>query len=146
MNTSQPSFTSNKRLCQYSSRSLDVGLLPNLCASPWRSCFQHGHCSCWSHLYPHLVGKLLYLLCMCLNIAYVVNVVSRNMQTVEVAQLQVVLFMFHYLCHYLSCGIYYIKREVNTLWGYINANFAQDVDDRCSTCAYILTLGSSPIS
>jgi hypothetical protein len=96
--------------------------------------------------YPHLVGKLLYLLCMHLDIAYVVNVVNRDMQALEVAHLQIVLSMFHYLRHYPSCGIYYIEREVNTLWGYINVNFAQDADDQCSTCAYILMLGSSPIS
>ncbi len=53
--------------------------------------------------------------------------------------------IFHYVCHYPSCGIYYVEGEENTLRGYIDADFAQDVDDWCSIGAYIFMLGSSPM-
>jgi len=75
------------------------------------------------------VGKLLYFLRMHFDIAYVVNVVSRYMQALEVAYLQIMFFLFRYFHCYPSCGIYYIEGEENTLQGYIDVDFAQDADD-----------------
>ncbi len=63
------------------------------------------------------------------DIAYVVNVVSRYMQALEVAYLQIMFFLFRYFHCYPSCGIYYIEGEENTLQGYIDVDFAQDADD-----------------
>jgi len=51
------------------------------------------------------------------------------MQAFKVAHLQAMLPIFHYVCHYPSCGIYYVEGDDNTLRGYIDADFVQDVDD-----------------
>ncbi len=51
------------------------------------------------------------------------------MQALEVAHLQPVFLIFRYFRCYPSCGIYYIEGEENTLWGYIDVDFAEDVNE-----------------
>jgi hypothetical protein len=56
--------------------------------------------------YPHLVGKLLYLLCMHLDIAYVVNVVNRDSKHLKLP--------FFKLC-FLCFTIFFITLHVESI-------------------------------
>jgi hypothetical protein len=58
----------------------------------------------------------------------------------------VVKAILHYLHHYPSTSLYFIKGEDNTFLGFSNANFAHDLDDQISTSAYMFMFGTTPIS
>jgi len=149
MNTLWPSFAPNKNLSQHSSQSLDVGLSPNLCAYPWRSYFQNVS---WTLLMLIPLHIIVLWVSFYISFPRILTLPTLSMSSTDMCKhlklpifFKVGLSILRYLCHYPSCGIYYLKRE-NTLWGYTNADFAQDASDRCSIGAYIFMFGSFPIS
>jgi hypothetical protein len=97
-------------------------------------------------LYRTLVGKLLFLTKTRPDITHAVSVVSRFMHSPREAHLQAAKHILRYVRRFPDLGLFYQQGEENSLRGYTNADYGQDIDDRISVSAYIFFLGNSPIS
>ena len=54
--------------------------------------------------------------------------------------MELVMGILDYIRRYPSIGLYFAKREENGLQGFLDANYAQDANDRISRGAYLFTL------
>lgn len=97
-------------------------------------------------LYTTLVGKLLFLTKTRPDITHAVSVVSRFMHSPQEAHLQAAKHILRYVRRFPDLGLFYQQGEENSLRGYTDADYGQDIDDRISVGAYIFFLGNSPIS
>ena len=51
-----------------------------------------------------------------------------------------------YFAKYPSLSLWYVQRKENTLQGFLDSDYAGNLDDRTSTSAYLFTNGSTPVS
>jgi hypothetical protein len=97
-------------------------------------------------LYRQFVNKLFYLTCICLDFTHVFGLVNQYMQALEESHMLAMKAILRYLHHCPLMGLYFVEGEENILFGFSNANFAHDLDDRISTSAYMFMLSTTPIS
>ena len=100
-----------------------------------------------SHVpYSSAVGSLMYaMVCTRPDIAYAVSVVSRYMANPGKQHWQAVKWILRYLRGTTNTCLEFggSKEGVN---GYVDADFAGDLDRRRSTTGYVFTLGDTSIS
>lgn len=96
--------------------------------------------------YRQLVGSLQYLALTHPDISYAVNRLSQFMHRPTTDHFQALKRVLRYLSGTLKHGILLRKQSTPALHAYSDADWAGDSDDYVSTNAYIIYLGSNPIS
>ena len=96
--------------------------------------------------YASVVGSLIYvMLCTRPDIHYVVRLVSRYQSNPGEAHWKAVKRILRYLKGTMDYSLCYQRKDL-LLRGYIDADWAGDVDERKSTSGFIFLLGNSSIS
>ena len=95
--------------------------------------------------YASVVGCLMYaMVCTRPDLAHVVSVVSKFLSNPGRMHWDVVKWIFRYLT--TDHDIMFSKQQSNSsIRGYVDADYAGDLDDRRSTTCYVFTLGGGPI-
>ena len=96
--------------------------------------------------YRRIVGSLLYLALTHPGVSYAVNKLSQYMHCPTSDHWQAVKRVLRYLYGTFDHGIMLCKQQTSTLHAYSCAEWAGDSDDYVSTNAYLIFLGSQPVS
>ncbi|KAG8480350.1 hypothetical protein CXB51_024735 [Gossypium anomalum] len=97
-------------------------------------------------LYKQIVGSLMYLIGTRPNIMYSMSLISRFMENPTDMLLLAAKRIFRYLQRTKDFGLFYKKREISFLFGFIDSDFAGDIDDRKSTLGYVFMMGTGAVS
>jgi hypothetical protein len=97
-------------------------------------------------LYRQLVGSLLYLTHTCLDLSFVIGLVSRYMQTPHGSHWKAAKRILRYVGGTFQLEIHYSSRGTPLLVGFTDSNWVRDLDDQKSTSGYVFSLGSEPIT
>jgi hypothetical protein len=102
-------------------------------------------------LYANVVGSLMYaMVCTRLGIAHVVGVLSRYMSKPGKDRWTTVKGVFRYLCGTTSYGLCYQARpgldKVLDIHGFVDVDWAGDLDHKISTSGYVFNLFGGAIS
>ena len=96
--------------------------------------------------YASAICSLMYaMVCTIPGIAHAVGVVSRFMSMPGKQHWEAVKWILRYLRGLLDTCLYFICASLK-LQGYVDANFASDIDSRKSTTGFVFTLGGIAIS
>uniref|UniRef100_A0A2N9HC61 Integrase catalytic domain-containing protein n=1 Tax=Fagus sylvatica TaxID=28930 RepID=A0A2N9HC61_FAGSY len=97
--------------------------------------------------YASAVGCLMYaMVCTRLDLAHAVSTVSRYMANPGREHWNAVKWIFIYLKGTAKHGILFSRQlGTNSIVGYVDADYAGEVDDRRSTTGYVFTLSGGPI-
>jgi hypothetical protein len=97
--------------------------------------------------YASAVGCLMYaMVCTRPDLAHAVSIISRYMANPGREHWNAVKWIFRYLKGTAEHGILFSRQPgTNSVIGYVDANYAGDVDDRRSTTGYLFTLLGGPI-
>ena len=98
------------------------------------------------HPYRKIVGSLQYLALTRPDVFYAVNKLSQYMHRPTSDHWQAVKRMLHYLSGTLNHRIMLQKHRSPTLHAFSDADWAGDSDDYVSTNAYLIFMGSQPVS
>lgn len=96
--------------------------------------------------YQSLVGSLRYLTSTRPDIVFGVGVISRFMETPSQAHLVAAKRILHYIKGTHSHGIFYASGGHCNLVGYVDSDWAGDVDERKSTSGFVFHMSSGAIS
>lgn len=96
--------------------------------------------------YRRIVGSLQYLALTRPGVSYAVNKLSQYMHCPTSDHWQAVKRVLRYLYGTLDHGIMLCKQQTSTLHAFSGADWAGDSDDYVSTNAYLIFLGSQPVS
>ena len=92
------------------------------------------------------IGNLMYaMVCIRPDIAHAVGVVSRFMSRPRKQHWEAVKWILRYLKGLLDICLYFTGASLK-LQGYVDADFAGDIDSRKSTTKFVFTLGGTVIS
>ena len=98
--------------------------------------------------YASLVGSLMYaMVCTQPDISQAVSMVSRYMHDPGKGHWQAAKWILRYILGLVDLGLKF-KRDDNVgshLAGYVDSNFAGDLDKRRSTTSYMFTLAKAPV-
>ena len=100
-------------------------------------------------LYANATGSLMYaMVCSRPDIAYGASLVSRFMGNPGKEHWMAVKWMFRYLKRTSDIGLRFSKSETdnNPITGYVDADYAGDIDKRRSITGYIFTLYDNVVS
>ncbi|KAE8683930.1 hypothetical protein F3Y22_tig00111166pilonHSYRG00365 [Hibiscus syriacus] len=97
--------------------------------------------------YSNVVGCLMYaMVCTRPDLAYVVSQVCKYMSKPGKQHWEAVKWIFRYLKGTVGHGIVFGSQQDNHLVvGYVDLDYAGDLDNRRSTTGYVFTLGGGPI-
>ena len=95
--------------------------------------------------YKQIFGSLMYLTTTRPYIMYVVSKISRYMENPKEVHLLVAKRILRYLGGIVKFGLFYKKSELS-LYGFINNDYADDLDDRKSTSGYVFMMGTIAVS
>uniref|UniRef100_A0A2N9HBW1 Integrase catalytic domain-containing protein n=1 Tax=Fagus sylvatica TaxID=28930 RepID=A0A2N9HBW1_FAGSY len=97
--------------------------------------------------YASAVGCLMYaMVCTRPDLAHAVSTVSRYMANPGREHWNAVKWIFRYLKGTAEHGILFSRQPgTNSVVGYVDADYAGEVDDRRSTTGYVFTLSGRPI-
>lgn len=96
--------------------------------------------------YASAIGSLMYaMVCTRPDIAHAVGAVSRFMANPGKTHWEAVKWILRYLRGTTNTYLYFAKGEVK-VHGYVDADFAREVDRRRSTTGYVFTVGSTAVS
>ena len=96
--------------------------------------------------YASAIGNLMYaMMCIRPDIAHAVGVVSRFMSRPRKQHWEAVKWILRYLKGLLDICLYFTGASLK-LQGYVDADFAGDIDSRKSTTKFVFTLGGTVIS
>ena len=96
--------------------------------------------------YRQIVGALQYLTFTRPDICYTVNKVCQFMHAPTEDHWSAVKRILRYLQDTASYGLHITQDSSLSLHGFTDANWASSIDDRKSTCGYLVYLGATPIS
>lgn len=94
-------------------------------------------------LYKQMVGNLMYATATCSDIMYSVSQVSQFMENLKEFHLQAVKRIIRYLKGTYEFGLFYLKNRRGYLVGYIDSDYANDVEDRKSTSGYVFMISGA---
>jgi hypothetical protein len=97
-------------------------------------------------LYKRMVGSLMYLTVTKPDIMYATSFVSRFMESPKDSHGKVGKRILRYVAGKINYGLRYTTSEDHSLIGYIDSDFAGNIDDRKSTSGYDFHLGTNLIS
>uniref|UniRef100_A0A2N9FGL6 CCHC-type domain-containing protein n=1 Tax=Fagus sylvatica TaxID=28930 RepID=A0A2N9FGL6_FAGSY len=97
--------------------------------------------------YASAVGCLMYaMVCTRPDLAHAVSTVSRYMANPGREHWNAVKWIFRYLKGTAEHGILFSRQPgTNSVVGYVDADYAGEVDDRRSTTCYVFTISGGPI-
>ena len=96
--------------------------------------------------YDNLVGSLMYMmLCTRLYISHIIGVVRRYMENLGKEHWEVVKWVLRYLRGTSNYCITF-NGSSDVIYGYVNLDFAGDLDKRICTSRYVFTLERGLIS
>jgi hypothetical protein len=87
-----------------------------------------------------MVGKLIYLTNTRPNISYAVGVINKYMATPQKPHMEAIKKIFRYLCGTIDFGLMFISIGKFKLEGFINANWAYDINTKKSSARYAFQL------
>ena len=96
--------------------------------------------------YRRIVGSLQYLALTRLDVSYVVSKLSQYMHCPTSDHWQAMKRVLRYFSGTLNHGILLRKQASPTLHAFSDSDWAGDSDDYLSTNAYVIFLGSQPVS
>ncbi|XP_019250891.1 PREDICTED: uncharacterized protein LOC109229793 [Nicotiana attenuata] len=96
--------------------------------------------------YRRAIGALQYLSLTRPDICFAVNKLAQFMHSPTVKHWQAVKRVLRYLKHTITYGLHFKKSSSLSLTAFSDADWADNHDDRMSTSAYLIFLGSNPIS
>ena len=98
-------------------------------------------------LYASAVGCLMYVIvCTKPDLAHAVNMVSKYMANPEKQHWDAIKWIFRYLKRTTDYDITFVRQKNDlSIMGYVDADYAKDLDDRRSTTSYVFTLIGEPI-
>ena len=98
-------------------------------------------------LYASAVGCLMYaMVCTKLDLAHAVSVVSKYMANSGKQHWDAVKWIFRYFKGTIDYDITFVRQKSDlSIVGYVDADYARDLDDRRSTTGYVFTLTRRPI-
>ncbi|KAM1105537.1 hypothetical protein ACFX13_002546 [Malus domestica] len=100
--------------------------------------------------YSNLVGGLMYIMvCSRLDIAHVVGLVSRYMHNPGNEHWQAAKWILRYLHGTRDVGLCFQRSDSsfeNFVVGYVDSDYAGDLDKRRSTTGYLFTMAKWPVS
>ncbi|KAE8655753.1 Retrovirus-related Pol polyprotein from transposon TNT 1-94 [Hibiscus syriacus] len=98
-------------------------------------------------LYSNVVGCLMYaMVCTRSDLAHAVSQVCKYMSKPGKQHWEAVKWIFRYLKGTMGHGIVFCSQQDNPLVvGYVDSDYAGDLDNRRSTTGYVFTLGGGPI-
>ena len=101
--------------------------------------------------YASVIGSVMYaMVCTRPNIAHVVGVLSRYMSIPRKEHSTILKRVFRYLCGTIDHAICYQVRvgpeKVLDVHGFVDVNWARDMDHRRSTNGYVFSLVGGDIS
>ena len=96
--------------------------------------------------YRSIVGGLQYLSLTRPDVAFAVNKLSQFMHCPMTGHWSAVKRLLRYLHGTLNHGLYFRKSSPLSLHAFSDADWAGNIDDRTSTSAYVVFLGSNAIS
>ena len=103
-----------------------------------------------SHVpYASAVGSIMYaMVCTRPDISHAVSIVSRYMGNLGKMHWQAVKWILRYLRGTIDVGLVYDRRHNTSdgVVGYVDSDYAGDLDKRRSLTRYIFTLSGSAIS
>jgi hypothetical protein len=97
-------------------------------------------------LYKRLVGSLMYLTTTRPDIMFVVNLISRFMETTKSTHWQDGKMILRYVVGTTNYGVLYTSDSDFKLIGYNDSDFAGSIDDRKSTSGYVFSFGSRVVA
>ena len=99
-----------------------------------------------STLYKQMVGSLMYLTATRPDLMFVVSLISRFMANPTELHFATAKRIMRYLKGTLEFGIWYQREGKSELLGYINNNYAGDVDDSRSTSDYVFLMSEGAVA
>ncbi len=99
--------------------------------------------------YESIVGSLMYLMIYTRpNIAHAVGKINKYMTNPCKVHWEDVKWILRYIKGTIDFGILFDSRATNSthVLGFVDANYAQDLDKRRSTTGYVFTLAGGCIS
>jgi len=96
--------------------------------------------------FKQLIGSLRYLTTTRPDLIFSVNLVSRYMESPNEQHLLAVKRILRYVQGTLDLGIQYERGGATELVGFVDSDYAGDVDDRKSTSGYVFMLGGGAIA
>jgi len=96
--------------------------------------------------YKQLIGSLRYLTTTRPDLIYSVNLVSRYMESPTELHMLAVKRILRYVKGTQGYGIQYKRGRVAELVGFVDSDYAGDVDDRKSTSGFVFMLGGGAIA
>ncbi|XP_048229097.1 secreted RxLR effector protein 161-like [Ricinus communis] len=97
-------------------------------------------------LFRQLVGSLFYLTITRPDISYSVRVISQFMDKPRESHLIAAKRILRYVKSTLNFGLLYMQHASFLLTGFVDADWAGDVNDRRSTTRYCFNTGSAAVS
>ncbi|XP_016900879.1 uncharacterized mitochondrial protein AtMg00810-like [Cucumis melo] len=98
------------------------------------------------HLYRSVVGALQYATLTHPEISYSVNKACQFMHTPKHTHWQLVKRILRYLKGVLYHGLWFRKSDNMSLFGFADADWASDPDDRKSTSGFCVYFGNNLVS
>lgn len=96
--------------------------------------------------FKQLVGSLRYLTATRPDLMFSVNLVSRYMEEPREQHLLVVKRILRYVQGTVTMGIRYKRDGDSNLVGFVDSDYAGDIDDRRSTSGYVFMMGEGAVS
>ncbi|XP_070035652.1 uncharacterized protein [Nicotiana tomentosiformis] len=96
--------------------------------------------------YRRAIGTLQYLSLTGSDICFATNKLAQFMHSPTVTHWQAVKRLLKYLKHIITYGLHFNKSSSLSLTSFSDADWTGSHDDRMSTIAYLIFLGSNPIS
>lgn len=97
-------------------------------------------------MFKELVGSLRYLTATRPDLIYSVNLVSRYMENPTEQHWLATKRILRYVQRTVKYGIRYTSGGEKKLVGYVDSDYAGDVDDRKSTSGYVFMMGGGAVS
>jgi len=97
--------------------------------------------------YHQAVGSLMYaMLCTRPNLAYLINVLSQHMENPNMEHWMVVKRIFQYLQGTLEMKLQLGATPSKEVFGYCDADWGGDLEDKRSTTGFVFMIGGGAIS
>jgi hypothetical protein len=105
-----------------------------------------GSAGCDATEYRRTIGSLQYLSLTHPDLGFAVNRLAQFMHKPSVTHWQHVKCLLRYIKQTIHFSLLLRRQSNPVLWGFSDADWGGDLDDRKSTTAYIIFLGDNPIS
>ena len=97
--------------------------------------------------YASVVGSLMYaMVCTQPDISQAVSLVSRYMHNPGKVHWHAVKWILRYIVGTVDIGLKFEKSEDSLVTGYVDSDYAGDLDKRRSTTGYVFTMAGGPVS